>query len=209
MKLHIKGLMIVISGPSGVGKEEIKKSLFRREKNNFVYSISMTTRPPRVNEKDGIDYFFVSKEEFRKKIKENYFLEYNNFVDHYYGTPYRNILKQLKQEKKEVVLEIDVQGALKIKKHKVNKDGVFIFISPPSRQILYERLKNRNTESKDILLKRIAKADEEFNLAYKYDYIVVNDEIENAVDKIMSIITAEHSKVKNSINVYLSEIVNK
>ncbi|MFR0367849.1 guanylate kinase [Candidatus Phytoplasma palmae] len=208
MKLHQKGLLIIISGPSGVGKGQITKSLLKREKNNFIYSVSVTTRKPRKGEKEGKDYFFVDETDFQKKIQENYFLEYNKFVGNYYGTPYDLVNEQL-EKGKEVVLEIDIQGALQIRKHKINKDSVFIFIAPPTRQCLYERLKKRNTESHEIIQKRIQKAKEEFSLAYKYDYIVVNDEIENAVDKILSIIVAEHSKTKNSISYYLTEILGK
>ncbi|MEZ0180033.1 guanylate kinase ['Camptotheca acuminata' phytoplasma] len=208
MKLHRKGLVIVISGPSGVGKGEIKKSLLNREGNNFFYSVSATTRKPRPGEKDGIDYFFMQKKDFKQKIKENFFLEYSKFVDHYYGTPYKNILQSLEEEK-EILLEIDIKGALQIRKHKLHKDSVFIFIAPPSKQIIQERLKKRNSETDEEIQKRMLNYDKEMNLAYKYDYIVVNDEVKNAVDKIMSIIIAEHSKTKNSIDYYLTEIVKK
>ncbi|MDV3167834.1 MAG: guanylate kinase [Candidatus Phytoplasma stylosanthis] len=208
MKLNKKGLIIVISGPSGVGKGEIKKTLLKRGNGNFVYSISATTRSPRPQEKNGKDYFFIKEEEFKKKIKENFFLEYNKFVNHYYGTPYKNVLKQL-EEHKEVILEIDIEGALQIMQHKVHKDSVFIFIAPPSKKVLYERLKKRNSESPEDIKQRMLKSEKEIHLAYRYDYIVVNDEIDNAVDKIFSIIIAEHSKTKNSIDYYLTEILKK
>ncbi|MDV3196147.1 MAG: guanylate kinase [Candidatus Phytoplasma stylosanthis] len=208
MKLNKKGLIIVISGPSGVGKGEIKKTLLKRGNGNFVYSISATTRSPRPKEKNGKDYFFINEEEFKKKIQENFFLEYNKFVNHYYGTPYKNVLKQL-EEHKEVILEIDIEGALQIMQHKVHKDSVFIFIAPPSKKVLYERLKKRNSESPEDIKQRMLKSEKEIHLAYRYDYIVVNDEIDNAVDKIFSIIIAEHSKTKNSIDYYLTEILKK
>lgn len=208
MRLHKKGLVIVISGPSGVGKGTLTKALLKKEGHNFVYSSSMTTRAPRVGEIEGKDYFFVDQAFFQQKIKEKYFLEYNKFIGNYYGTPYDKVLDQV-EEGKEVILEIDVQGSLQIRKHKISKDAIFIFIVPPTKQALYNRLKKRNTESEEIIRQRMDKADQEFLLAYKYDYIVVNDDIDKAVDKIISIIIAEHSKVKNSISYYLTEILNK
>lgn len=210
MKLHKKGLMVVISGPSGVGKGQIKKALFKRKGHNFVYSVSMTTRSPRLGEKNGVDYFFVDEPYFKKKIKENYFLEYNYFINHYYGTTYQSVIEKL-EKGYEIFLEIDVQGSLQIKKHKISKDGVFIFIAPPSKECLYKRLKKRNTESEEVIQERMKKADEELLLAHKYDYIVVNDEVENTVDKILAIVIAEHSKVKNSISSYflISEMFKK
>ncbi len=208
MRLHKKGLVIVISGPSGVGKGTLTKALLKKEGHNFVYSSSMTTRAPRVGEIEGKDYFFVDQAFFQQKIKEKYFLEHNKFIGNYYGTPYDKVLDQV-EEGKEVILEIDVQGSLQIRKHKISKDAIFIFIVPPTKQALYNRLKKRNTESEEIIRQRMDKADQEFLLAYKYDYIVVNDDIDKAVDKIISIIIAEHSKVKNSISYYLTEILNK
>ncbi|MDW3617819.1 guanylate kinase [Candidatus Phytoplasma pruni] len=208
MRLHKKGLVIVISGPSGVGKGTLTKALLKKEGHNFVYSSSMTTRAPRKGEIEGKDYFFVDQAFFQQKIKEKYFLEHNKFIGNYYGTPYEKVLDQV-EEGKEVILEIDVQGSLQIRKHKISKDAIFIFIVPPTKQTLYNRLKKRNTESEEIIRQRMDKADQEFLLAYKYDYIVVNDDIDKAVDKIISIIIAEHSKVKNSISFYLTEILNK
>ncbi len=208
MRLHKKGLVIVISGPSGVGKGTLTKALLKKEGHNFVYSSSMTTRAPRKGEIEGKDYFFVDQAFFQQKIKEKYFLEHNKFIGNYYGTPYEKVLDQV-EEGKEVILEIDVQGSLQIRKHKISKDAIFIFIVPPTKQALYNRLKKRNTESEEIIRQRMDKADQEFLLAYKYDYIVVNDDIDKAVDKIISIIIAEHSKVKNSISFYLTEILNK
>ncbi|NWN45863.1 guanylate kinase [Candidatus Phytoplasma pruni] len=208
MRLHKKGLVIVISGPSGVGKGTLTKALLKKEGHNFVYSSSMTTRAPRAGEIEGKDYFFVDQAFFQQKIKEKYFLEHNKFIGNYYGTPYDKVLDQV-EEGKEVILEIDVQGSLQIRKHKISKDAIFIFIVPPTKQALYNRLKKRNTESEEIIRQRMDKADQEFLLAYKYDYIVVNDDIDKAVDKIISIIIAEHSKVKNSISYYLTEILNK
>ncbi|MDD3113080.1 MAG: guanylate kinase [Candidatus Izemoplasmatales bacterium] len=199
MKLNERGLLVVISGPSGVGKGTIRKALFEMPDNNFCYSVSMTTRKPREGEKDGVDYFFVSREEFEKKIQENKFLEFAEFVGEYYGTPVDYIEKQLTSGK-EVIMEIEVQGALQVQEKM--PDAVFIFIVPPSKQVLYDRLIKRGTEQVKDVEKRIQKAEREYGLAYKYDYIVVNDDIENAADRIYAIIRAEHAKTERSIHKY-------
>ena len=199
MKLDDKGLLIVISGPSGVGKGTVRKALFERDDHNLVYSISMTTRKPRVGEINGKDYFFVSREEFEKRIKENGFLEYAEFVGNYYGTPIDEVKKQIAAGN-EVVLEIEVQGALQVRE-KV-KDAVFVFIAPPSLEYLYSRLHTRGTENEEIIKQRIEKAKKEIDLAYKYDYIVINDTVDNAADRIMAIIRAEHAKTERTIHKY-------
>jgi len=199
LKLNDKGLLVVISGPSGVGKGTIRKALFEIPDNNFCYSVSMTTRKPREHEVDGQDYFFVTRDEFERRIKENGFLEYAEFVGEYYGTPIDYIEKQM-EAGKEVIVEIEVQGALQIQEK--NLDAVFIFIVPPSKKALIERLKNRGTDSKEVIKKRVEKAEREYSLAYKYDYIVVNDEVYNAADRIYAIIRAEHAKTERSIHKY-------
>jgi guanylate kinase len=199
MKLNERGLLIVLSGPSGVGKGTVRKALFELEGHNLVYSISMTTRPPRDGEIDGEDYYFVSKEEFEERIKNDAFLEWAQFVGHYYGTPKDKIEDQLKQGK-EVVLEIEVQGALQVREKM--SDAVFIFIAPPNKEALYRRLLRRGTESNEVIQKRMDKAEREFPLAHKYDYIVVNDEVTNAADRVLAIIRAEHAKTERSIYKY-------
>lgn len=203
MKLNKRGLLVVISGPSGVGKGTVRRALFNMPNHDLVYSVSMTTRPPRPGEVDGIDYYFVSKQTFLKRIKENKFLEWAEFVGNYYGTPRDKVDEQLDRGK-EVVLEIEVDGALQVRKQM--KDAVFIFLVPPGRKALYERLLNRGTEEKELVEKRMTKADKEFKLAHKYDYIVVNDEVNNAADRIMAIIRAEHAKTERSIHNYLKMI---
>lgn len=200
MKLNDRGLLVVISGPSGVGKGTVRRALFEMPEQDFVYSVSMTTRPKRQGEVDGKDYYFVTKEEFERRIKEGKFLEYANFVGNYYGTPLDKVEEQLDLGK-EVVLEIEVDGALQVRKKM--KDAVFIFLVPPGRGALYHRLKARGTESEEVIQERIAKADREFALAHKYDYIVVNDDVENAADRIMAIIRAEHAKTERSIHKYV------
>ena len=199
MKLNERGLLVVISGPSGVGKGTVRKALFEMEGHDLVYSISMTTRAPREGEVEGVDYFFVTKEEFEQRIKDDKFLEYAKFVGHYYGTPKDKVDEQI-DKGKEVVLEIEVQGATQVREKA--KDGVFIFIAPPNKEALYRRLLRRGTENTEMMQKRMDKADREFPLAHKYDYIVVNDEVTNAADRIMAIIHAEHAKTERSIHKY-------
>ncbi len=203
MKLNDRGLLVVISGPSGVGKGTVRKALFDMPKHNLTYSVSMTTRNMRPGEKDGVDYYFVSKEDFEQKIKDGKFLEYAEFVGNYYGTPLDKVNEQL-DKGNEVVLEIEVDGAQQVKERM--PDCVMIFIVPPGKEALYERLRRRGTESEEIIEKRISKANREFKKAYLYDYIVVNDEVNNAADRIMAIIRAEHAKTTRSIHRYMEMI---
>lgn len=203
MKLNQRGLLVVISGPSGVGKGTVRRALFNMPNHDLVYSVSMTTRPVREGEIEGVDYYFVDKETFLKRIQENKFLEWAEFVGHYYGTPRDKVEEQLDLGK-EVVLEIEVEGALQVRKQM--KEAVFIFLVPPGKLALYDRLKNRGTESMDMINKRMRKAEGEFLLAYKYDYIVVNDEVNNAADRIMAIIRAEHARTERTIHNYIKMI---
>ncbi|TNF07213.1 MAG: guanylate kinase [Bacillota bacterium] len=200
MKLNERGLLIVISGPSGVGKGTVRRALFEMTGHDLVYSVSMTTRAPRPGEIDGVDYYFVSKETFLERIKNNQFLEWAEFVGNYYGTPLDKVEEQLDQGK-EVVLEIEVEGALQVRRQM--KDAVFIFIVPPGKKALYERLRERGTDTPEMIEKRMRKAESEFLLAHKYDYIVVNDEVHNAADRIMAIIRAEHAKTERTIHNYI------
>ena len=163
----------------------------------------MTTREKREGEVDGVDYYFVSKEEFMKRRKEGKFLETAEFVGNYYGTPLDKVNEQL-DAGNEVVLEIEVEGAIQVKR-KV-PDCVMIFIVPPGKQALYDRLKRRGTENDEVIQERITKANREFKLAHLYDYIVVNDEVNNAADRIMAIIRAEHAKTERSIHSYMELI---
>lgn len=199
MKLNERGLLIVISGPSGVGKGTVRKALFEMTGHDLVYSVSMTTRPIRPGEVNGKDYFFVTKDEFENRIKENGFLEWAEFVGHYYGTPLDKIEDQLNRGK-EVVLEIEVQGALQVKQKM--PDAVFIFIGPPSMKDLENRLIHRGTDSLVVIHQRMDKALREIGLAHRYDYIVINDEVHNAADRIMAIIRAEHARTERSIYKY-------
>ncbi len=199
LKLNERGLLVVMSGPSGVGKGTIRKALFQIPDNNFTYSVSMTTRKPRPGEIHGVDYFFVSRAEFEENIRQGRLLEYAEFVGEYYGTPL-SFIEQKLSEGKEVIIEIEVQGALQVREKM--PDAVFIFIVPPSKKALEERLKSRGTEDEKIIQQRLLKAEREYNLAYKYDYIVVNDDVNNAADRIYAIIRAEHAKTERSIQKY-------
>lgn len=203
MKLNERGLLIVLSGPSGVGKGTVRKALFDMEDHDLTYSVSMTTRPMREGEVDGVDYYFVSKEDFEKRISENGFLEYEQFFGNYYGTPRDKVEQQLDLGH-EVVLEIEVQGALKVRNQV--KDAVFIFLVPPSKKALKDRLISRGTEDDKTIDTRLEKAEKEFQLAHKYDYIVVNDDVYNAADRILAIIRAEHAKTERTIYKYKSII---
>lgn len=199
MKLNERGLLVVLSGPSGVGKGTVRKALFELEGHDLVYSISMTTRQPREGEIEGEDYYFVTLEEFEQRIKDDQFLEYAMFVGNYYGTPRDKVDEQIELGK-EVVLEIEVQGALQVRERA--KDAVFVFIAPPTREALFRRLLRRGTEDPTTIQRRMEKAEREFPLAHKYDYIVVNDEVTNAADRILAIIRAEHAKTERSIYKY-------
>ena len=196
-----KGLLIVLSGPSGVGKGTVRKKLFENPNVNFEYSISMTTRPKRPGEVEGKDYYFVSYEEFQNRIKENKFLEHAEFVGNCYGTPLDKVNDKL-NEGIDVFLEIEVKGAHQVREKM--KDCIMIFLLPPSKDELFNRLKKRGTESIDVINERIKKASREFKYAKDYDYIIVNDDVDSASQKILSIINAEHLKTSRSIDNYSS-----
>lgn len=206
MKLDERGLLVVLSGPSGVGKGTVREALFKMPGHDLVYSVSMTTRAPRQGEVHGREYFFASRYEFEERIKAHQFLEYAEFVGNYYGTPADVVERQL-AEGKEVVLEIEVNGALQVREKM--KEAIFIFIAPPTMEDLYARLRSRGTESKEIVEARCEKARREVELAYLYDYIVVNDTVENAADKIVAIIRAEHAKTERTIATYRKMLIDK
>lgn len=184
--MQTKGMLIVISGPSGSGKGTVVKELNGDDK--FALSISMTTRNPRPGEVNGKDYFFCTKEEFEKVRDEGGLLEHAQFVGNMYGTPKSYVIDQI-QRNKVVILEIDVVGALQVKE--LFKDCVLIFLMPENKEILRERLVGRNTEEPAVIERRLKKADEELKLISKYDYLIINDLVENAVHKINAIVDAE------------------
>lgn len=186
-----RGLLIVISGPSGAGKGTICKSFLERN-SEVAISVSATTRSPRNGEVDSINYYFMSKEQFKEKIEANDFLEYAEVYDNFYGTPKSNV-EQLLESGKDVILEIDIQGALKVKEN--TEEGVFIFILPPSMEELKARIIKRGSETPESLMKRFKSAYKEINFISRYNYAVVNDEVETAVDKLEAIICAEKCRV--------------
>ncbi len=183
-----RGLLIVLSGPSGVGKGTVRKA-FMQNADEVQYSISVTTRKPREGEVNGVDYFFKSHDEFESMIENNKLLEYAHYVGNYYGTPVDYVEETL-QSGKDVLLEIEVQGAKQVRKH--FPEGAFIFLMPPSLSELRNRIVNRGTESNDLIDNRMGVAKEEIELIDQYDYIVENDQVELACDRIHAIITAEH-----------------
>ncbi len=199
IKTNNKGLLIVVSGPSGAGKDTICQKLIK-ENSNIWMSVSMTTRKPRPLEKDGVDYFFVSSEEFENKINDNTFLEYASYNDNYYGTPKDKVEEKL-NEGKDVILVIDINGAINIKK--IIPSALFIFIMPPDMETLKNRLISRKTESKDKVVKRFITAYNEVNNYKKYNYVVVNDKVEDAVNKVKSIIQSEKCRVDRIEDIYL------
>ena len=187
-----KPLLVVISGPSGAGKGTIVKRLLEICP-EIKLSISATTRGPRNGERHGINYFFISKEEFKEMIDNDKFLEYAQAYDNYYGTPEDYVYKWLKTN--DVVLEIEMQGAMKVKKRA--PDALLIFVAPPSLTELYERLKGRKSETPEQLEKRTDAARSEIDKAKDYDYIVINDEIDIAAQKVKSIIEAHKCRYEN------------
>ncbi|MDY4619245.1 MAG: guanylate kinase [Bacilli bacterium] len=199
IKTNNKGLLIVVSGPSGAGKDTICQKLIK-ENSNIWMSVSMTTRKPRPLEKEGVDYFFVSSEEFENKINDNTFLEYASYNDNYYGTPKDKVEEKL-NEGKDVILVIDINGAINIKK--IIPSALFIFIMPPDMETLKNRLIGRKTESKDKVVQRFITAYNEVNNYKKYNYVVVNDKVEDAVNKVKSIIQSEKCRVDRIEDIYL------
>ncbi|MEQ2526430.1 guanylate kinase [Robertmurraya yapensis] len=184
-----KGLLIVLSGPSGVGKGTVRKEVFSQEDTAFEYSISMTTRNPRQGEVNGVDYFFKTREEFEELIKQGKLLEYAEFVGNYYGTPVDYVRETL-DKGKDVFLEIEVEGAKQVREK--FPDGLFIFLVPPSLSELKNRIVTRGTETEDVINNRMNAAKEEIEMMHLYDYVVENDKVENAVERIKAIVIAEH-----------------
>lgn len=186
-----RGVLIVISGPSGAGKGTICQELLNKNDNIYL-SVSATTRSPREGEVDGVNYYFLTQEDFKSKVENKGFIEYANVHGNYYGTPKLNVEKML-EEGKDVILEIDIQGALQVKEN--FSEGVFIFILPPSMDELKRRIIKRGSETEESLMTRFKNAYKEINYVSKYNYAVVNDTLELAVSKVESIITAEKCRV--------------
>lgn len=197
-----KGVIAVVSGPSGVGKGTICTYLTEKY-DDFFLSISATSRSPRPNEVDGVHYHFKTLEEFKKMIDNDEFLEYAGYVDKFYGTPkapcYEHIEKGIN-----AILEIEVQGGMKVKEKE--PDTVMIFVVPPSMEELEARLRGRGTETEEVILQRLARAKEELLQMKNYDYIVVNNSVEEAAEQIRNILNSESLKTKNMINMIEKEL---
>ena len=185
-----RGLLIIMSGPSGVGKGTIRREVMKDKSLNLFYSVSMTTRAPRAGEVDGEDYYFVSKEEFQRNIDNDNLLEWAEFVGNRYGTP-RDKVEAKRDEGKNVMLEIEVNGTTQVLKKCQGHDVVSIFIIPPSLEELENRIRHRGTESDEVVKARVAKATGEMELKYHYEFIVLNDDLERAAEEVRDIIRSK------------------
>ena len=192
-----KGILTVVSGFSGAGKGTIMKALMEQYQERYALSISATTREPRAGEVDGREYFFCSKESFEAMIEKDELIEYANYVDHYYGTPKAYVEKML-EDGKDVILEIEIQGALKVRKK--FPDTLLLFVSPPCADTLKSRLVGRGTEDIKTIEKRLTRATEESLGIENYDYFVINDDLKTCVEQVHSIIQNEKSRVSRNIN---------
>lgn len=189
-----RGTLLVLSGPSGSGKGTLLKEYTSKHEDVFV-SISATTRNPREGERYGVNYYYMTVDEFKKKIEENGFLEHACFCGNFYGTPKDTVEEKLSMGI-DVVLEIDVQGALQVKKN--CPEAVLVFTAPPSFKVLRERLIGRGTESMEVVEERLNAATEEFEQINEYDYVIINDVLEKAAEELGSIFTAEKCKIANN-----------
>ncbi|MBP3783598.1 MAG: guanylate kinase [Butyrivibrio sp.] len=203
-QLSQKGIIIVVSGFSGAGKGTVMKALTAKY-DKYALSVSATTRNPRPGEENGREYFFVSNEEFEKLIKENGLIEHAGYVDHYYGTPRKFVEDQL-DAGKDVILEIEIQGALQIKEQ--YPEAVLLFIMPPSAMELKKRLTGRGTETEEVIAQRLKRAKEESVGIEKYDYIVVNDDLDECVEQVHDIISAAHMAPSRNLD-FINTIRNE
>lgn len=192
-----RGQLIVLSGPSGTGKSTVIAELFR-QRENIHFSVSYTTRAPRTGEQDGVNYNFVTRQEFERMIADNELLEYAEYVNNYYGTSLKAIQDKL-DAGIDVLLDIEVQGAAKVRQR--CPEALFIFIAPPSFEELSRRLHARNTDAEDVIQGRLEKAKGELKEIPNYDYLVVNDEVSGAVREILAILTAAECRVENRKNI--------
>lgn len=186
------GILVVFSGFAGSGKGTIMKELMKRYPERYALSVSATTRSPRPGEEEGVDYFFKTEEEFLDLVSSGQMLEYANYVGNYYGTPKGYVERKL-QEGYDVILEIETQGALKVKE--MLPDTLLMYVTPPDADTIYNRLKGRATEDENTIARRMAKAYEEADIMPKYDYWVVNDDLDSCVEKVNIIIENEHHRM--------------
>ncbi len=201
-KIKTHGQLIVISGPSGCGKDTVVKEVLKTNPNAWL-SVSCTSRKPRPGEVNGKDYFFLSRDEFEKKIADGDLLEYAEYAENYYGTPKDIIVEKINQGI-DVILVIEIQGALKIKE--ILKETIFVFILPPTIKELRRRLEGRKTETKEVMMKRFKTAYREINEVNKYNYVVINDIVEEAAKKVNAIIASEKCRVDRIEETFLSSL---
>ncbi len=201
-----RGSLIVLTGPSGVGKGTVLKEFFDKYgEDDFFFSISATTRSPREGEKEGVNYYYKTKEQFEEMIKNDEFLEYASFCENYYGTPVKPVEEKL-EEGKNVILEIEVQGGLNVMKKR--PDATSVFIAPPSFAELKSRITGRNTETEDVIAKRMAQAEWELTQMEKYRYIIVNQDVNKAASDFKAIVDAEGLKASNNKK-FIQEVLKK
>lgn len=196
-----KGLLLVVSAPSGCGKGTILGEILKDD--SFYYSISATTRAPREGEQDGVNYHFITKEEFEQRIAQGGMLEYAQYCGNYYGTPKKEV-EQMRDAGRDVILEIEVEGAMKVRA--LCPDAVFLFIAPPSVEELRRRLNKRGTEVAEVIEERVSQAARELSYADRYDYIIVNGELEKAIQDFRTVVRAEKLRTKNGNKI--DEVLN-
>lgn len=204
IRVNNKGTLFVVSGPSGAGKGTVC-SEFMKKHPECMLSVSATTRKPRPGEKDGVNYFFLTEEEFKEKIRNDGFLEHAVFCDNYYGTPKDAVINAI-ENGKDVILEIEVQGAMQVRAH--YPEAAFVFVVPPSMQVLEERLRGRGTETEEVISERLARAKEEFRLVDKYNYVLLNDTVENATERLSTIILAEKCRMEKNYEEVKKEFID-
>ena len=194
--MNTRGILIVVSGFSGAGKGTLMKELLKRYEENYALSISATTRGPREGEAHGREYFFISKEEFEKMIAKEELIEYAKYVENYYGTP-RTYVEQKLEEGKDVILEIEIQGALKVKEK--FPDTLLLFVTPPSAEELKKRLIGRGTETMEVIASRLNRAVEESEYMDQYDYLIINDTLDECVEQMHRVIQEEHLRCSRNV----------
>ncbi|MCK4585225.1 guanylate kinase [candidate division WOR-3 bacterium] len=198
MKIRLKGVPIVVSAPSGAGKTTLINKIISKLYKEIAYSVSATTRPSRRNEKDGVNYFFLSKEEFKRWIDEGKFIEWAQVHNHYYGTP-KKMFKETLKKGYNIIMDLDVQGGINIKKR--YPDGIYIFILTKNVDILKRRLTRRKTDTEESINERIKNAREELRFIKEYDYVVINDTIKKTIDTILAILIAEGCLTKRNSSI--------
>ena len=194
--MNRKGILVVVSGFSGVGKGTLMRCLTERY-GYYALSISATTREPREGEEDGREYFFRTKEEFEQLIEEDRLIEYACYCGNYYGTP-RDYVEDQMEQGRDVILEIELQGALKIKEK--YPEALLLFVMPPDTETLINRLRSRGTESEEVIRQRLQRAVEESKQVDQYEYIVINDDLDQSVEEVHSLIDSQHNKAKRNMD---------